>query len=64
MAVTENEPVREHPSDRPSSNDIEKVNDTIHTEHRANPTEDYIPTDDSQYVVTFKTWIVVTVGTP
>lgn len=65
VTTTETEPAREQPSPRPSStNDIEKVNDTVHTEHRDKITEDYIPQDDAQYVVTFKTWIVVTVRTP
>ena len=58
MAVAENEPVPEH--NGRLSNDIEKVNDTIHTEHQER-NADYIPQNDSEYQVTFKTWIVVTV---
>lgn len=59
MAVAATEPEGQQVP-KASSDDIEKVNDAaVHTEHKDEPS--YIPTDDSQYEVTFKTWIVVTV---
>ena len=66
MGVNTNEqvPVEEQPVEKHSSDDIEKAPETaVHTETQ-DKTVDYIPQSDEEYNVTFKTWIVVSVGTP
>ena len=51
-------------ADKATSDDIEKVN-TNHAENKKEETNkeaSYIPQNDEDYNVTFKTWIVVWVG--
>ncbi|KPM43644.1 hypothetical protein AK830_g2903 [Neonectria ditissima] len=60
--MTENvkEPVDGQQLDKGSSDEIEKAHETSHVVHNEK-TAAWIPRDDTQYDVTFKTWIVASI---
>ncbi|KAF4983581.1 hypothetical protein FZEAL_1031 [Fusarium zealandicum] len=61
MGVVANEPVKDQEIDKMSLDDIEKSGETaVHAEHTEQNAA-WIPNDDSQYEVTFKTWIVASI---
>ncbi|KAF4460823.1 MFS general substrate transporter [Fusarium albosuccineum] len=61
MAVVTNDQDDNQQVGKISSKDVEKTGETaVHEEHTEN-SETWIPQDDSQYEVTFKTWIVASI---